>query len=379
MGLQQPARMTGHSLLMKGGKTRNGASFCLLLARRCRLRPPVAGCRSPKRVTCSACPRPTPRADACGPAAPEPPIDLTKARARQGAGEAAVQRGTAAQRSRPNCKEPARVASAKQKSEHAGRRSREPAPETDRHRRAHRKPGTGKDRPGDPRSPNWRAEDAALTAGFASDRISVTKLLAILERLQHDMPPALAVQPDDALAAARGAMLVGASCRRSMPKPRPGAAHRSAKAHAHGAGQPPQAEAANTAAQLTTARASWRTSEQERARSRQAPPAIMATLKARLARNRRQGGRFPGAGGPGRGAAPAGAAAPEQSIVTVTASNPGPWAALPKVHCCRPWWEPWCRPSGRRQPKSGPYLCHPAGRPGDRPGRRQGSFRRSLP
>ena len=39
----------------------------------------------------------------------------------------------------------------------------------------------------------------------------MTRLLAILERLQHDMPPALAVRPDDALAAARGAMLVGAS------------------------------------------------------------------------------------------------------------------------------------------------------------------------
>jgi septal ring factor EnvC (AmiA/AmiB activator) len=54
-------------------------------------------------------------------------------------------------------------------------------------------------------------QDAELTEGFRRDRISVTKLLAILERLQHDMPPALAVRPDDALAAARGAMLVGAS------------------------------------------------------------------------------------------------------------------------------------------------------------------------
>ncbi len=54
-------------------------------------------------------------------------------------------------------------------------------------------------------------QDAELTAGFERDRISVTKLLAILERLQHDMPPALAVRPDDALAAARGSMLVGAS------------------------------------------------------------------------------------------------------------------------------------------------------------------------
>jgi septal ring factor EnvC (AmiA/AmiB activator) len=54
-------------------------------------------------------------------------------------------------------------------------------------------------------------QDAELTQGFRRDRISVTRLLAILERLQHDMPPALAVRPDDALAAARGAMLVGAS------------------------------------------------------------------------------------------------------------------------------------------------------------------------
>ena len=56
-----------------------------------------------------------------------------------------------------------------------------------------------------------QAHDDALASGFARDRISVTRLLAILQRLQHDMPPALAVRPDDALAAARGAMLVGAS------------------------------------------------------------------------------------------------------------------------------------------------------------------------
>jgi murein hydrolase activator len=55
------------------------------------------------------------------------------------------------------------------------------------------------------------AQDDALGKGFAADRISVTRLLAILERLQHDMPPALAVRPDDALAAARGAMLIGTS------------------------------------------------------------------------------------------------------------------------------------------------------------------------
>jgi septal ring factor EnvC (AmiA/AmiB activator) len=55
------------------------------------------------------------------------------------------------------------------------------------------------------------AEDQRLAAGFAQDRIAVARLLAVIERLQHDTPPALALRPDDALGAARGAMLVGAS------------------------------------------------------------------------------------------------------------------------------------------------------------------------
>ncbi len=55
------------------------------------------------------------------------------------------------------------------------------------------------------------AEDRRLSAGFAKDRIEVARLLAVIERLQHDTPPALALKPDDALGAARGAMLVGAS------------------------------------------------------------------------------------------------------------------------------------------------------------------------
>lgn len=54
-------------------------------------------------------------------------------------------------------------------------------------------------------------DHARLSASFARDRVSVSKLLAILERLQHDVPPAMAVRPDDALAAARSAMLIGSS------------------------------------------------------------------------------------------------------------------------------------------------------------------------
>src|SRR5262249_48364590 len=55
------------------------------------------------------------------------------------------------------------------------------------------------------------AENKALSAGFEHDRIAVARLLEVIERLQHDTPPALALKPDDALGAARGAMLVGAS------------------------------------------------------------------------------------------------------------------------------------------------------------------------
>lgn len=50
-----------------------------------------------------------------------------------------------------------------------------------------------------------------LSAGFVHDRVAVSKLLAVLERLQHDTPPAMVLRPDDALGAARGAMLIGAS------------------------------------------------------------------------------------------------------------------------------------------------------------------------
>jgi septal ring factor EnvC (AmiA/AmiB activator) len=55
------------------------------------------------------------------------------------------------------------------------------------------------------------AENTSLSASFARDRISVSRLLAVLERLQHDMPPAMVLRPNDALSAARGAMLIGAS------------------------------------------------------------------------------------------------------------------------------------------------------------------------
>ncbi len=50
-----------------------------------------------------------------------------------------------------------------------------------------------------------------LAARFGRERVQVTRLLALLERLQHDAPPVLAISASDALVSARQAMLLGAS------------------------------------------------------------------------------------------------------------------------------------------------------------------------
>ena len=55
------------------------------------------------------------------------------------------------------------------------------------------------------------SREKIMAANFARDRVRVARLLAILERLQHDMPPVIAYRPDDALSSARGAMILGAS------------------------------------------------------------------------------------------------------------------------------------------------------------------------
>src|SRR6202008_2458914 len=52
-------------------------------------------------------------------------------------------------------------------------------------------------------------EPPAIQRGLARGRDRVPRLLAVLQRLDNDEPPALALRPDDSLAAARGAMLVG--------------------------------------------------------------------------------------------------------------------------------------------------------------------------
>lgn len=56
-----------------------------------------------------------------------------------------------------------------------------------------------------------RADEDKLNREFVRDRASVSRLLAVLERLQHDMPPAMIMRPDDASAAVHSSMLLGAS------------------------------------------------------------------------------------------------------------------------------------------------------------------------
>ncbi len=126
-------------------------------------------------------------------------------------------------------------------------------------------------------------QDAELTAGFQRDRISVTKLLAILERLQHDMPPALAVRPDDALAAARGSMLVGAS----LP---PVYAEATRLAHRIDVLKATRialirrrTEASTTATQLTSARADLETLTTQKEAEAQEAGGEYGTLKSKLA------------------------------------------------------------------------------------------------
>ncbi len=55
-----------------------------------------------------------------------------------------------------------------------------------------------------------RESESSLSANLVRDRADVAHLLAVLQRLDADQPPALAMHPGDSLAAARGAMMLGA-------------------------------------------------------------------------------------------------------------------------------------------------------------------------
>ena len=136
------------------------------------------------------------------------------------------------------------------------------------------------------------AEDSRLSTGFANDRVAVTRLLGVLERLQHDMPPALAMRPDDALAAARGSMLIGAS----LPPVYAQAASLSrridALKHTRQALEQQQAEAADTAARLNIARRDLDDLLAQKEKEAEGAAETYGNLKTRLEQVARQAADF---------------------------------------------------------------------------------------
>jgi septal ring factor EnvC (AmiA/AmiB activator) len=172
------------------------------------------------------------------------------------------------------------------------------------------------------------AEDASLSAGFARDRVAVTKLLGVLERLQHDMPPALAMRPDDALGAARGAMLIGAS----LPPVYAQAASLSRRIDAlkrtRLALEQQQAQAADTAARLNLARGELDDLLAQKEREAAGAAETYGTLKIQLATIARQAADFQALLTRVKALRQGPNGAPDQSVVTVSAENTGSLGGL---------------------------------------------------
>lgn len=174
----------------------------------------------------------------------------------------------------------------------------------------------------DSRIAQLTAEDRRLSAGFANDRVAVTKLLGVLERLQHDMPPALAMKPDDALGAARGAMLIGAS----LPPVYAQAARLSRRIEAlkrtRQALEQQQAQAADTAARLNVARTELDELLAQKEKEAATAAETYGTLKGQLEKVAREAADFQALLSRVRALRQeAGGAAPD--VVTVTAQNSG--------------------------------------------------------
>jgi septal ring factor EnvC (AmiA/AmiB activator) len=183
------------------------------------------------------------------------------------------------------------------------------------------------------------AENNRLSADFANDRVAVTKLLGVLERLQHDMPPALAMHPDDALGAARGAMLIGAS----LPPVYAQAARLSRRIDAlkrtRLALEQQQAQAADTTARLNIARGELDELLAQKEKEAEAAAETYGTLRvqlekiaheaadfqvllARVRALRQKAEQAEGSSGPG--------------VVTVTAGNTGALGGLGKNSLLEP-------------------------------------------
>lgn len=219
--------------------------LCLLLA----VSPAIA---RPVRVNAPIAPSPRPATPAAEPA-PEQPIDLSHALP----GKALAKLPSSAQQLKSLASElkqgQPELTSAKQKSEtlaaEAASLRQKLIQTAARIESLERQKADADDR-----IVQLTGEDDRLSAGFANDRVAVTRLLGVLERLQHDMPPALAMRPDDALAAARGSMLIGASLPPVYAQAASLARRIDALKRTRAALEQQQAWAADTSARLTIAR-----------------------------------------------------------------------------------------------------------------------------
>ncbi|MDB5739373.1 MAG: hypothetical protein JWP16_413 [Alphaproteobacteria bacterium] len=169
-------------------------------------------------------------------------------------------------------------------------------------------------------------ENARLSAGFANDRVAVTRLIAVLERLQHDMPPALAMRPDDVLGAARGAMLIGAT----LPPVYAQAARLSRRIDAlkrtRLALEKQRRDSRDTAARLTLARADLDQLLAQKEREAAGAAQSYDALKTQLTVIARQAADFQALLARVKQLRQTGAA--DQAVVTVTAENAGSLGGL---------------------------------------------------
>ena len=165
------------------------------------------------------------------------------------------------------------------------------------------------------------AENERLSVGFANDRVAVTRLLAVLQRLQHDMPPALAMRPDDALGAARGAMLIGST----LPPVYAQAASLSRRIEALKTSrarlESRRRDAAATAAQLSVARGELDGLLARKEKDAETASASYDTLRTQMAGVARQAADFQTLLAMVRALRQKGGDAP--SVVFVTAENTG--------------------------------------------------------
>lgn len=172
------------------------------------------------------------------------------------------------------------------------------------------------------------AEDDRLSAGFANDRVAVTRLLAVLERLQHDMPPALAMRPDDALSAARGSMLIGAS----LPPVYAEAARLSRRIEAlkrtRLALERERAEAADTAARLNVARTELDGLLAEKEKEAASAAQVYGTLKTQLEKVAHEAADFQALLTRVRALRQRTGQDENENVVTVTAQNTGAGSVL---------------------------------------------------